>query len=176
MVEFNLLSDSRDLERLKDGFLRAVAINMHPKVAAVASDAFPSSYSEKVRAMAQVNRRNRMLAAVVGLLLDKAGGMRRALIEGGVTGGVRLRDLLEDDRALDEFVRVTAMGVWHASCTNRMGADGDPMAVTDAQGRVRGVAGLRVVDASIMPSVPCANTNLPTIMTAERIADMIMDR
>ena len=176
VVEFNLLSDSRDLERLKDGFLRAVAINMHPKVAAVASDAFPSSYSEKVRAMAQVNRRNRVLAAVVGLLLDKAGGMRRALIEGGVTGGVRLRDLLEDDRALDEFVRVTAMGVWHASCTNRMGADGDPMAVTDAQGRVRGVAGLRVVDASIMPSVPCANTNLPTIMTAERIADMIMDQ
>ena len=176
VVEFNLLSDSRDLERLKDGFLRAVAINMHPKVAAVASDAFPSSYSEKVRAMAQVNRRNRMLAAVVGLLLDKAGGMRRALIEGVVTGGVRLRDLLEDDRALDEFVRVAAMGVWHASCTNRMGADGDPMAVTDAQGRVRGVAGLRVVDASIMPSVPCANTNLPTIMTAERIADMIVSQ
>ena len=176
VVEFNLLSDSRDLERLKDGFLRAVAINMHPKVAAVASDAFPSSYSEKVRAMAQVNRRNRMLAAVVGLLLDKAGGMRRALIEGVVTGGVRLRDLLEDDRALDEFVRATAMGVWHASCTNRMGADGDPMAVTDAQGRVRGFAGLRVVDASIMPSVPCANTNLPTIMTAERIADMIVGR
>ena len=176
VVEFNLLSDSRDLERLKDGFLRAVAINMHPKVAAVASDAFPSSYSEKVRAMAQVNRRNRMLAAVVGLLLDKAGGMRRTLIEGVVTGGVRLRDLLEDDRALDEFVRVTVIGVWHASCTNRMGADGDPMAVTDAQGRVRGVAGLRVVDASIMPSVPCANTNLPTIMTAERIADMIVSQ
>jgi 5-(hydroxymethyl)furfural/furfural oxidase len=48
------------------------------------------------------------------------------------------------------------------------------MAVTDNQGRVRGIAGLRVVDASIFPVVPCANTNLPTIMTAEKIADHIL--
>ena len=68
-------------------------------------------------------------------------------------------------------MRATAVGVWHASCTNRMGGDDDPMAVTDEQGRVRGLAGLRVVDASIMPSVPCANTNIPTIMMAERISD-----
>jgi len=55
-----------------------------------------------------------------------------------------------------------------------MGADGDPMAVTDAQGRVRGVEGLRVVDASIFPVVPCANTNFPTLMTAEKIADVML--
>jgi 5-(hydroxymethyl)furfural/furfural oxidase len=54
-----------------------------------------------------------------------------------------------------------------------MGADGDPMAVTDPQGRVRGVQGLRVVDASIFPLVPCANTN-PPLMTAEKIADAIV--
>ena len=55
-----------------------------------------------------------------------------------------------------------------------MGAEDDPMAVTDNQGRVRGVEGLRVVDASIFPVVPCANTNFPTIMTAEKIADIII--
>jgi 5-(hydroxymethyl)furfural/furfural oxidase len=55
-----------------------------------------------------------------------------------------------------------------------MGADDDPMAVTDPSGRVRGVHGLRVVDASIFPVVPCANTNFPTIMTAEKIADAIL--
>ena len=55
-----------------------------------------------------------------------------------------------------------------------MGADGDPMAVTDNQGRVRGIGGLRVVDASLFPSVPRANTNIPTIMTAEKIADRIL--
>ena len=53
--------------------------------------------------------------------------------------------------------------------------DGDPMAVTDPQGRVRGgIGGLRVVDASIFPLVPCANTNFPTLMTAEKIADGMM--
>ena len=55
-----------------------------------------------------------------------------------------------------------------------MGADGDPMAVIDNQGRVRGVAGLRVVDASLFPVVPCANTNFPTLMTAEKISDAIV--
>jgi 5-(hydroxymethyl)furfural/furfural oxidase len=44
------------------------------------------------------------------------------------------------------------------------------MAVLDSQGRVRGVQGLRVVDASIFPVIPCANTNIPTIMAAEKIA------
>jgi choline dehydrogenase-like flavoprotein len=51
-----------------------------------------------------------------------------------------------------------------------MGRADDPDAVVDPQGRVRGVAGLRVADASIMPSVPRGNTNIPTIMVAEKIA------
>ena len=170
-VEFNLLSDERDLDRLKDAFLRAAAINTHPEVARAAGYTFPSSYSEKVRAMGRVTRRNEMISKAVGGVLDAAGGLRGTLIDKLITGGLTLRDLLEDDEALEGFVRATAVGVWHASCTARMGSDGDPMAVTDEQGRVRGLAGLRVVDASIMPSVPCANTNIPTIMMAERIAD-----
>ena len=173
-VEFNLLSDERDLDRLKDAFLRAAAINMHSEVARAAGYTFPSSYSEKVRAIGRVTKRNEMISKAVGGVLDMAGGLRGTLIDKLITGGLKLRDLLEDDEALEGFVRATAVGVWHASCTNRMGSDDDPMAVTDEQGRVRGLAGLRVVDASIMPSVPCANTNIPTIMMAERIADGIV--
>jgi 5-(hydroxymethyl)furfural/furfural oxidase len=52
-----------------------------------------------------------------------------------------------------------------------MGRDDDPMAVVDTQGRVKGVQGLCVVDASIFPVVPCANTNFPVLMTAEKIAE-----
>jgi 5-(hydroxymethyl)furfural/furfural oxidase len=55
-----------------------------------------------------------------------------------------------------------------------MGANDDPMAVTDTQGRVRDIAGLRVVDASLFPVLPCADTNFPTLMTAEKIADRML--
>ena len=54
-----------------------------------------------------------------------------------------------------------------------MGDEDDPMAVTDAEGRVIGVERLRVCDASLMPTVPCANLNIPVIMMAEKIADAI---
>ncbi|MNP65568.1 Oxygen-dependent choline dehydrogenase [compost metagenome] len=54
-----------------------------------------------------------------------------------------------------------------------MGRADDPLAVTTGDGRVIGVAGLRVCDASLMPSIPCANTNVPTLMIAERMADLI---
>jgi choline dehydrogenase len=56
-----------------------------------------------------------------------------------------------------------------------MGRDDDPQAVTDSRLRVRGVRRLRVVDASVMPSVPGANTNAPVIMIAERAADLIRE-
>ena len=56
-----------------------------------------------------------------------------------------------------------------------MGRSDDPMAVTDRFGRVNGIEGLRVVDASIFPIVPCANLNFPTMMTAEKIADDILN-
>jgi 5-(hydroxymethyl)furfural/furfural oxidase len=81
---------------------------------------------------------------------------------------------MEDDEALESFIKKAAVGVWHASCTCRMGAADDPMAVVDTAGKVHGLEGLRVVDASIFPIVPCANTNFPTMMTAEKIADAII--
>jgi 5-(hydroxymethyl)furfural/furfural oxidase len=55
-----------------------------------------------------------------------------------------------------------------------MGRPEDPMSVVDSNGRVKGIEGLRVVDASIFPVVPCANTNFPTLMAAEKIADAII--
>jgi 5-(hydroxymethyl)furfural/furfural oxidase len=81
---------------------------------------------------------------------------------------------MNDDEALEAFVRKATIGVWHACCSLRMGRADDPMAVVDTQGRVKGVQGLRVVDASIFPAVPCANTNFPTLMAAEKIAAGMM--
>ena len=83
----------------------------------------------------------------------------------------RSTQVMSDDEAMEAFVRKAAIGVWHASCSCRMGRPDDPMTVVDTQGRVKGVQGLRVVDASIFPVVPCANTNFPTLMAAEKIAE-----
>jgi len=127
-----------------------------------------------VRQVGIINRKNKLLTDAIARLLDGPEGLRSMLIRKLIMEGVTLEQLLRDDEALEAFVRKAAVGVWHASCTCRMGAEDDPMAVTDPAGRVRGVAGLRVVDASIFPCVPCANTNFPVLMTAEKCADAIL--
>ncbi len=79
-----------------------------------------------------------------------------------------------DDEALADHIRDNVAGTFHPVGTCRMGAADDRDAVTDPAGRVRGVAGLRVIDASIMPTVPRGNTNIPTIMVAEKLADALL--
>ena len=106
--------------------------------------------------------------------MDGPGWLRRQIIRNILTDGNELATLRTDPDALEDYVRRTATGVWHASCTIRMGRADAPTAAAAPQARVKGVTGLRVVDASLMPSTPRANTNIPTIMTAEKIADAIL--
>jgi len=81
---------------------------------------------------------------------------------------------LTTDAQLDAFVRERAETAFHPSCSCKMGYD--DMAVVDNEGRVHGMQGLRVVDASIMPRITTGNLNAPTIMLAEKIADRIRGR
>ena len=83
---------------------------------------------------------------------------------------------VRSDAEVDAWVRATAETIYHPVGTCAMGAEGDPHAVVDAELRVRGVDGLRVVDASVMPRLVSSNTNAPTIMIAERAADLIRGR
>jgi 5-(hydroxymethyl)furfural/furfural oxidase len=171
IVEFNLLSDSRDLDRLISGFRKMAGLQMSAPLSAVTDKPFPASYSDRVRKIGVVNAKNKVLTAIAAALMDGPAALRHYMIDTFVVEGFTFDQVMNDDEAMEAFVRKAAIGVWHASCSCRMGRADDPMAVVDTQGRVKGVQGLRVVDASIFPVVPCANTNFPTLMAAEKIAE-----
>jgi choline dehydrogenase len=80
---------------------------------------------------------------------------------------------MDSDEALDKWLLSNASTMHHVSCTARMGAASDPMAVVNQYGQVHGIRGLRIADLSIMPDCPRANTNSPAIMIGERIADFM---
>lgn len=85
------------------------------------------------------------------------------------------RDInIDDDDELDVWIRQTGETLYHPVGTCKMGQD--EMAVVDAQGSVHGLLGLRVVDASLMPTLIAGNTNAPTIMLAEKISDAILGK
>ncbi|MBD8595781.1 GMC family oxidoreductase N-terminal domain-containing protein [Pseudomonas sp. CFBP 8758] len=172
-VSFSMLSEARDLQRLKQALRMGAETLSAPGLGGLRSVVFPSSYSPRVAKVAMPGRFNALQRGLLSVLLDIAGPLRGLLVRTLVTQGVTLEKLLADDKALTAFVRANVGGTWHPSGTCRMGRAEDPQAVTSSNGRVIGVTGLRVCDASLMPSIPCANTNVPTIMMAERIADLI---
>lgn len=172
-VDFGLLSDSRDLERMKDAVRRMAALFTDPVLSAIARDPFPSCYSEAVRRIGRVTTKNKILTNILGAIMDGPSPIRRAAVHYFITQGVTLANCLKDEAAMEEYVRDGTTGCWHPSGTCRMGRADDPMAVTDPAGRVYGVENLRVCDASLFPCVPRANTNIPTIMCAEKISDAI---
>ena len=80
---------------------------------------------------------------------------------------------MRDDAALIEHIRSTVQTSWHPVGTCRMGVD--PLAVVDPQLRVHGMQALRVIDASVFPTIPASNTNIPTIAMAEKASDLVLD-
>jgi len=83
---------------------------------------------------------------------------------------------VKSDEEIDAWVRENVESAYHPSCTVKIGADNDPMAPLDADCRVKGTQNLRVVDSSIFPTITNGNLNAPTIMVAEKAADMILGR
>jgi 5-(hydroxymethyl)furfural/furfural oxidase len=176
IVQFNLLSDKRDLDRLMSGFKLMASVQMTDALQNVTDSPFPAAYSDRVRTIGVVNTKNKILTRIVAQFLEGPAAVRRYMIEKFVVEGFTFEQVMTDDEALEAFIRRATIGVWHASCTCRMGRADDPMSVVDTQGGVRGVQGLRVVDASLFPVVPCANTNFPTLMAAEKISAAMMEQ
>jgi 5-(hydroxymethyl)furfural/furfural oxidase len=169
-VDFNLLSDPRDMARMKQGFFLLAKAFAHPEVAALTDNPFPACYTDRARQAGAVSAKNRLMMALFARLIDGPKALRGELFRRYVTPLHDFATVQADEAALERYIRESVSGIFHASCSCRMGAKDDPMAVTDEEGRVRGVEGLRVVDAALFPSIPCANINLPTMMVAEKIA------
>ena len=124
IVEFNLLSDRRDLDRLMSGFRKTAALQMSAPLKAVTDKPFPASYSDRVRKIGVVNAKNRMLTAIAAALMDGPAALRHYMIDKFVVEGFTFDEVMSDDEALEAFVRKAAIGVWHASCSCRMGRAG----------------------------------------------------
>ena len=169
-VDLGLLSEDGDIDRLAAGLRLLFRLATTPHVNPNPHDVFPASFSPAIKRLSGVSARNARLTWLLARLLDAPAPLRRLML-GTFTGGVSLASVIRDDDALADFVRANVFGVWHASGTCRMGSPSDRNAVVNPDGRVIGVDGLTVADASIMPRLPSANTNVPTLMIAEKIAD-----
>jgi len=89
-------------------------------------------------------------------------------------GEIQPGEHIQTDEEIDAFVREAVESAYHPSCSCKMGED--EMAVVDSQTNVHGIEGLRVVDSSIFPTIPNGNLNAPTIMVAEKAADIILEK
>jgi 5-(hydroxymethyl)furfural/furfural oxidase len=144
--------------------------HLHPETV---SDVFPARLSQRIERLSRPTMRNEILSRIGALAMDSSKPLRRFLIRRVITNGESLTDILQNDRTIEDYVRSTLGTSWHASGTCRMGARNDDASVVDSSGAVIGARNLFVADASIMPRITRTNTNLPTLMLAERLADLI---
>jgi 5-(hydroxymethyl)furfural/furfural oxidase len=174
-VELNFTGEEIDLRRFMAGFRRAVEILAHEKVRAMSGITFPVKFTDRLRRLNRITAANRLNSALIARLIDWVPPLAGPILSALADRRIDLKTLVEDDDALAQHIRDNVAGTFHPVGTCRMGRADDPGAVVDAAGRVHGIFGLRVVDASIMPTVTRGNTNIPTIMVAEKISAAIIE-
>ena len=174
-VEFNFTGHDLDLKRFMQGFRRAVEVLAHEKVRAMTGVTFPVKFTDRLRRLNRITPANKVQSAVIAALIDLVPPLAGPIFSTLADRRVDLATLVADDDALAAHIRENVAGTFHPVGTCRMGGANDRDAVVDPEGRVRGIAGLRVIDASIMPTAPRGNTNIPTIMVAEKISATMVD-
>jgi 5-(hydroxymethyl)furfural/furfural oxidase len=176
LVAFEMLSDWRDLERMKLAVRKMAALYLTEELKQASAHPFAATHGVMAKLVGGVSMRNWLVTMVPALLTDGPSLLRDRVIDRLFAAGDDLDLALRDDDAMTELVRKHTVVGWHPSGTCRLGQSNDPMAVTNPRnGQVHGIDGLHVVDASVMPRVPRANTNIPTIMLAEKLADELLD-
>jgi 5-(hydroxymethyl)furfural/furfural oxidase len=175
IVDLNLASDDRDLMRLVDGFKRIYNIMTSPEVQQHVNTWFLAGYSDEARALSIRKPSNWIKTASAAYLFDYAPLFRETLLKHKFGTTERMHRMMQNEDLIVDWVKQSVWSGWHVSGTCKMGTKDDPLSVLDEKCRVRGVEGLRVVDASIMPTMIAANTNITTIAMAEKAADLILN-
>jgi 5-(hydroxymethyl)furfural/furfural oxidase len=175
-IDLRLLSDPRDRARLRDAFRMAAGLAADIAATGQAGPPLPARLSDRARRFGPKTTGNALLMGLAAAAVDLAGPFAPRLSAALSYAGPSLADLLADEAALDRYLDESVTGVWHPCGTCRMGRADDPLSVTDPSGRVHGIDDLFICDASLFPSIPRANLNIPVIMTAERIADLLRSR
>lgn len=171
-IDFRLLDDPRDAPRMVLAARMVEALLASPAMRRSYHDAF---ILPPVMAANQFNRpglAGTLVAVGAKLALNAPARVSRRVMANALKPG----RWIGQQRLTDEEILGAVAPMGHPTSTCRMGRADDRQAVVDARCRVIGIDGLRVADASVMPSVPSANTNLPTIMLAEKAADLIRMR
>jgi 5-(hydroxymethyl)furfural/furfural oxidase len=166
-VSFALLDDERDYERLVDGFRFVLELATDPEVTEIAGPAFNPNFRIADN-LEKRTRWNGLKARALAAGLD-VGPLRSLFLRDRVD----VERLLGDESALRACVRRFSAPQLHPLGTCRMGTADDPEAVVDGVGRVHGIEGLRVVDASIFPTITRGYTHFLVLMAAEKLADAV---
>jgi 5-(hydroxymethyl)furfural/furfural oxidase len=174
VIDFNMLATEEDRLRMNEGFGLAAELMTDPDVVALRNEAFAAGYSRVVRRLNQPGLANVVITNLLANMLDGPSFIRRLMLRWGIASGDIDEGRLRNPTWLAKTVRDRTFGTYHPAGTCAMGSPDDADAVVDPDCAVLGVSGLRVVDASVMPQVPRANTNLPVLMLAEHAADRIL--
>jgi 5-(hydroxymethyl)furfural/furfural oxidase len=173
-IRFELLSDPRDRSRMVSGFRLGVSLVMDPAVRALRHRAFSSGDAAVARRLNRPGAPYQAAAALLAASLDGPEWLRGLVMRRLVAPGEPDEARMLDEDWLSATVGARTFGMYHPAGTCRIGGESDADAVLDPACRVRGVDRLSVVDASVMPALVRGNTNVPTIMVAEKAADLLL--
>lgn len=172
-IDFRMFEDPRDAPRMVKAVRYAESLLRESNVSSTYNDAF---LLPPVMSLHQFNRPGMLghvLALAAKAALNAPAFVSRAVVGNAIRPGRWFASRGSRSPLTDEEVIAAAAPMAHPVGTCAIGRADNPLAVVDPACRVYGLGNLRVVDASVMPRIPSANTNLPTIMVAERAAEMI---
>ena len=175
-VRFGMLTDPADAARMVLGLRLALGLMQDEAVRPLRNELFTAAYSQTVRRLNRPGTASRVGTLLLAAALDGPSRIRRALIRHGVAGGEVDETQMSSEDWLTSTVARRTFGMYHPAGSCRMGGPEDPDAVVDERCVVRGVDGLSVVDASVMPTLVRGTPNLPVMMIAERAADALIGR